>query len=67
MQPIDDPKQQPNKCGWRVPEWAHAVGISRSSTYELLTEKTITSVKFGGARIITTSPEDFLKSLRGAA
>jgi excisionase family DNA binding protein len=60
-------ESQPNKAGWRVAEWAASAGISRSSVYELIADNRISSVRFGGARIITTSPEDFLKSLRGAA
>ena len=55
------------KLGWRVNEWAAAVGISRASVYELIAAKTIASVKFGGARLITTLPRDFLTSLRDAA
>ena len=55
------------KFGWRVNEWSAAVGCSRASTYELIAAKIIASVKFGGARIITTHPADFLASLRDAA
>jgi excisionase family DNA binding protein len=56
-------KPQTQKAGWRVNEWAAAVGISRSRIYELLADKTIASVRFGGARIITTPPSEFLASL----
>ena len=52
------------KYGWRVPEWSGAVGISRASTYELLASNSIDSVKFGGARIITTHPKDFISTLK---
>jgi hypothetical protein len=57
------------KVGWRVPEFAAATGISRSSVYELIAgpKPQIASVKFGGARIITTTPEDFLASLAKSA
>ena len=54
------------KIGWRVKEWAEAVGISRASVYELIASKEIDSVKFGGARIIRTQPDDFLASLPAA-
>jgi hypothetical protein len=54
------------KFGWRVNEWSAAVGCSRASTYELIAAKKIASVKFGGARIITTHPSDFLASLQAA-
>jgi hypothetical protein len=55
------------KFGWRVNEWSAAVGCGRASTYELIAAKTIESVKFGGARIITTHPADFLASLKDVA
>jgi hypothetical protein len=64
--PMKD-KQVVGKAGWRPGEWAHAAGVSRSLTYELLAEGKIDSVKLGSARIITTSPVDFLSSLKGAA
>lgn len=51
------------KCGWRVSEWAAAVGLCRASVYNLLSAKTIRSVKSGSARIITTAPADYLASL----
>ena len=53
------------KFGWRVVEWSDAVGCGRTYTYELIAAKTIESVKLGGARIITTHPQDFLASLSG--
>lgn len=55
--PADD------KFGWRVSEWASATGLARSRIYELMADDRIASVKFGGARIITTHPRDFLASL----
>lgn len=57
----------PEKCGWRIPEWASAVGISRSTTYELITGKRIASIKLGGVRIITTHPREFLADLADGA
>ena len=60
-------KQIVGKAGWRPGEWANAVGVSRSLTYELLAEGKIDSVKLGAARLITTAPETFLASLKGAA
>lgn len=53
------------KCGWRVSEWAAAVGLCRASVYNLLSAKAIESVKSGAARIITTAPADYLASLAG--
>jgi excisionase family DNA binding protein len=56
-----------DKYGFRVPEWAAAVGTSRSSVYELLKRGEIKSVRFGGQRIIVTHPRDFLASLTSKA
>jgi hypothetical protein len=68
QRPVNHPdRPQPKKVGWRVSEFAISTGIGGSSVYELIADCTITSVKFGGARIITTSPEDFLASLQGGA
>lgn len=53
--------------GWRPAEWSRAVGVSRSLVYELMQAGKVDSVKLGQARIITTSPRDFLDSLRRAA
>jgi len=56
---------QSGKVGWRVNEWADAVGICRASVYNLLADGHIRSVKSGSARIITTSPAAYLASLAG--
>jgi hypothetical protein len=58
--------QHGEKFGWRVPEWASSVGLSRAYVYELLNEGKICSVKIGTARIITTHPLDYLSSLADA-
>jgi hypothetical protein len=50
------------KRGWRVSEWANDVGLSRAKTFLLVADQTIKSVKVGTARIIVTSPADFLAS-----
>jgi len=50
------------KRGWRINEWSRDTGIGRAYIYELLKDGVITSVKIGGMRIITTSPEDYLRS-----
>lgn len=57
------PSKDETKLGWRVPEWCAAVSISRALVYELIADDRISSVKLGAARIITTSPRDFLHSL----
>ena len=51
------------RVGWRILDWAEDAGISRGSVYNLLYAKKINSVKLGKARIITTSPTEFLASL----
>ena len=56
-----------NKAGWRISEWAEAVGTSRSRVYLAIGAGTISSVKWGKQRIITTSPRDFLARLSEAA
>jgi hypothetical protein len=57
---------QTQKFGWRVSEFAAAVGLSRAHIYNLMGEGRLDSVKLGKARIITTSPGAFLESLRAA-
>lgn len=56
-----------DKFGWSVNNWSAAADVSRSSTYELIADNKIKSVKFGGKRIILTHPREFLESLAGAA
>jgi hypothetical protein len=51
------------KAGWRIPEYKHATGLSRSTIYNLLAAGEIESVKRGASRIITTPPEDYIASL----
>lgn len=56
-------KQQIDRAGWRVNEWAESVGISRALAYELMSDGRVNSVKLGSARIIVTKPADFLAGL----
>jgi hypothetical protein len=51
------------KCGWRVSEFAEAVGLCRASIYNLMSIGRLRSVKVGSARVIVTSPSEFLASL----
>ena len=46
--------------GWRPNNFARDIGGSLSQVYEWLADGTLPSVKIGGMRIITISPEDFL-------
>jgi len=55
------------KVGWRINEWCAAVGLCRASIYNLLDDGKINAVKCGGARIITTTPSEFLARLAGDA
>ena len=55
------------RFGWSVNDWAAAAGISRASVYELLSEHSLETVKFGGKRLILTHPKSWLESLKGAA
>jgi hypothetical protein len=60
----ENPNQRvDSKVGWRISEWASDTGLSRAYVYLLLGAGTISSVKSGNARIITTSPKDYLASL----
>lgn len=50
--------------GWRINPWADAVGVSRAYVYaNLLSTGRIESVKVGRARVIVTSPDEFLASM----
>jgi hypothetical protein len=51
------------KAGWRPKMWAQDVNISRAKTYQLINDGSIETVKIGAARIIVTSPADYLRSL----
>ncbi len=60
-------KQETQVFARRPLEFAKAVGLCRASVYKLMKAGKITSVKNNigkhGARLITTSPEEFLASL----
>ena len=53
---------QAGKVAWRVDEWHKAVGVSRAHCYNLISAKTITSIKAGKLRLITTSPSAYIAS-----
>jgi hypothetical protein len=57
------PESDSHKSGWRVREWGDAVGLSRSSTFNLLKAGRLKFVKFGRSTIITTGPAEFLAGL----
>jgi hypothetical protein len=60
-------KREIQRVALRPLEFAEAVGLCRASVYKLLAAKKIQSVKNGvgkhGARLITTSPQEYLASL----
>lgn len=64
---MDNTIKDNERFGWQVNPWCAAVGISRSTAYELIAEGKIASVAVGKRRIITTHPRDFLASLQSAA
>jgi hypothetical protein len=50
--------------GYRINQWAHEVGVSRAYVYASLLDKgLIESVKVGRARVIVTTPDEFLAAL----
>jgi hypothetical protein len=63
--PLQTPPANPTKAGWRPKEWARDVSLCTASVYNLLAQQPspISSVKHGRARIITTSPAEYLASL----
>ena len=59
---LDNKYENIPKDGWRIREWVHATGISRSRVYELISEKKIRTAKVDQSRIILTDPRGFLES-----
>jgi hypothetical protein len=63
-----DKPASPNKVGWRPGEWSRDVGMSRAHVYRLLADEVIQSISVSPRmRIITTSPQEYLDSLRERA
>jgi predicted DNA-binding transcriptional regulator AlpA len=50
----------PERAGWRVSPWCRAVGISRSTYYELQNDRAPQAVIVGRMRIIRESPAAWL-------
>jgi hypothetical protein len=54
-------KQKPKQAGYRIDPWCEEFGgVSRAQVFEWIREGKLPSVKVGGMRVITQSPEDFL-------
>lgn len=51
------------QVGWRIPQWCQAVGLKRSTCYNLLVAGKIEAVKAGSAIIVVTQPDQYLASL----
>lgn len=52
-------KPVPKVC-WRIPEFADAIGCSRSHVYDLLKRGKLETRKLGYMRVIVTSPRRYL-------
>lgn len=63
MKPRTPKAAATHRAGWRVDDWVSETGLGRSATYGLIKDRKIKSVKAGRARIILTSPSEFLTSL----
>lgn len=48
------------KKGWRVNEFAAELGCGHATIWSKIAEGKIRSVKIGGMRIITESPDEYL-------
>lgn len=51
------------KVAWKVKEWCELLSLSESYVHKLIKEKTITSIRIGHTRLITTSPQKFIDSM----
>jgi hypothetical protein len=54
----------PTKAGWRPNEFGRDTGLSKTSVNRLLKNRVVEFVKVGSATIITTSPAEYLKTVR---
>ena len=62
--PLHPVRTASERRGYRINQWAHEVGVSRAYVYASLLDKgLIESVKVGRARVIVTTPDEFLASL----
>lgn len=56
-------RAKPSKAGWRFGEYADAIGLGRSTLYELPASMQPASVKFGSVRIIIEEPGAYLRRI----
>ena len=64
---LPQPRAKRVPQGWRVPQWAEKTTLSDAFVRQLVKTKRIRSVKAGSARIILTSPSEYLEGLAAAA
>jgi excisionase family DNA binding protein len=64
-QPIKPLKRQPvQPVAFGVMDWCQATSLGRSTVYRLMDSGEISFVCVGRRRLITTSPQEFIKSLQ---
>jgi excisionase family DNA binding protein len=56
-------EREVKQVAWPVPDWAQAMGVGRSKTYELMKDGVIDSVLVGRRRLIITPPDEFIRRL----
>jgi hypothetical protein len=49
------------RSGWRVPTWAAGANVSEALVRKMLRNKQLPSVRIGGARVISISPEAYIR------
>jgi excisionase family DNA binding protein len=65
LNPIDPNRPAPEKLAFTIAEACAAVGIGKTSIYELISDGKLRSVKAAGRRLILRADlEDYLQSCR---
>lgn len=55
------------KLGWRVNPWREEVGgLSRGFVYKLIDQGKLETIKIGKARVILTSPQEFVDKYKAS-
>ena len=55
---------EPEPAAWRINDWRRQVPMSRTTFYAQVKLGRIEVVKLGTATLVTTSPKDYIASLR---
>jgi hypothetical protein len=66
-QSIRDKEEHHRQIAWKLNTWCKVVDISRAKAYLLIEEGRIKSFKLDGARMVLTSPQEFIDSCMCAA